>query len=148
FSFTERGDLNGGGTTSERTMGGPTDRGPPGGGAPPPPPGAGVGAAPPPAAAGTTAGTLPSGFGERFVTVVTFDTIGAGRKFGGTWVRRPQNLSLMRLAALSFAMRAFCDSRRMLPGGEEVVEKPRRPPVTSLVSETPTLVPAARRPSK
>src|SRR5262245_50169825 len=72
--------------------GGPADPG----GAPPPaappapaaPEGGPAGRVPPPA--GPTVGTLPSGFGERFDTIVVLLTMGAGRNAGATLVRHPQ----------------------------------------------------------
>src|SRR3954447_7052487 len=99
----------------------------------------------PPGGGEVAAGTVPSALGERLVTVVVFETIGAGRNCGATAVRQPQYLSSLPRNRSSSSS---CDCCRAAAGGAVVVEKPSRPPATSCVPSTPTFVSPLRTPSK
>src|SRR5205085_675367 len=99
----------------------------------------------PPGAAGLAAGTVPSALGDRLVTVVVLETIGAGRNCGATEVRQPQYLSSLPRKRLSSSS---CESCSAEAGGAVVVENPSRPPATSCVPVTPTFVFSLRMPSK
>src|ERR1700738_929946 len=98
---------------------------------------------PPPGA--VTAGMLPSAAGDRFVMVMGFDRIGAGRNIGAIGVRQPQYLSSFPRKRFS---RSFWESIRTCGGGAAVVENVSRPPATSLsLLDSPTVVLELRTPS-